>query len=210
MKTRITPGIAGLALAATLVVAHPSPASADWMFTPFVGLTTGGKVSDISGANLDDRTKMSFGGGLTWMGAGVLGLDVDFGYTPNFFGDSPEFGDSNVTTLMVNAVVGAPFGGQHGGGIRPYAVGGIGLLRQRLNSANELFDDVNRNNMGFDLGGGVLGYFGDNVGIRGDVRYFRKLKGDTETDRGTDLDIFDVDTLSFWRATAGITFRFGS
>lgn len=201
--------LTGLVLAATLVVLQPAPASADWMFTPFVGLTTGGKVSDISGANLDDRTKATFGGGLTWMGAGVLGFDVDFGYSPNFFGDSEDFGDSNVTTLMVNAVVGAPFGGQSGAGIRPYAVGGIGLLRQRLDSANEFFDDVNRNNMGFNLGGGVMGFLSDGVGIRGDVRYFRKLKGDTEEDRGTDLDIFDVDSLSFWRASLGVTFRLG-
>lgn len=206
MYTRL---LAGLTLAATLVVAHPAPASADWMFTPFIGLTTGGKVSDISGANLEDRTKVTFGGGLTWMGAGILGFDVDFGYTPNFFGDDPDFGDSNVTTLMFNAVVGAPVGGQHGPGIRPYAVGGIGLLRQRVDSANTFFNDVSRNDMGFNLGGGVIGFFSDNVGIRGDVRYIRKLKSDTENDRGTDLDIFDIDTLDFWRATAGVTFRFG-
>ena len=29
-------------------------------------------------------------------------------------------------------------------------------------------------------------------------------------DFAKNLDIFDIDTLSFWRATAGITFRFGS
>lgn len=207
MRTRI---LAGLTLAAALVVAQPSTASADWMFTPFVGVTAGGKVSDISGENLTDRTKATLGGGLTWMGAGILGLDVDFGYTPNFFGDSPDFGDSNITTLMFNAVAGVPVGGQSGGGVRPYAVGGIGLLRQRVDSANEFFDDVSRNNMGFDLGGGVTGFFSDSVGIRGDVRYFRKLKKDTENDRGTDLDIFDIDSLSFWRATVGVTFRFGS
>lgn len=206
MRTRI---LAGLTLAAALIVAQPSTASADWMFTPFVGLTTGGKVSDISGANLDDRTKASFGGGLTWMGAGVLGVDFDFGYTPNFFGDSPDFGDSNVTTLMANAVLGAPIGGQSGAGVRPYVVGGLGLLRQRVDSANQFFDDVSRNNMGFDLGGGVVGFFGDNIGVRGDVRYFRKLKKDTENNRGTDLDVFDVDSLSFWRAGVGVTFRFG-
>ena len=66
MLTRV---FAGVALAGALVMAAPSTASADWTFTPFVGLTTGGKVSDISGANLDDRTKASFGGGLTWSSA---------------------------------------------------------------------------------------------------------------------------------------------
>lgn len=199
--------LAGLALAAALVMAQPSTASADWMFTPFVGLGTGSSIKDISGRELDSQTKATFGAGLTWMGAGILGFDVDFGYTPNFFGDDPDFGDSNVTTLMVNAIVGAPIGGQHGAGIRPYAVGGIGLLRQRVNSANSFFNDVSRNDMGFDLGGGVSGFFTDNVGIRGDVRYFRKLKGG-DSNSPNNLDIFDVDTLSFWRGTVGVNFRF--
>ena len=204
-NTRI---LGGLTLAAALVMAQPSTASADWMFTPFVGLGTGTSIKDVSGNQLDKQTKATFGAGLTWMGAGIFGFDVDFGYTPNFFGDNPDFGSSNVTTLMANAVLGAPVGGQSGPGIRPYAVAGIGLLRQRVQSANQFFDDMNRNNMGFDVGGGVVGFLSDNVGIRGDLRYFRKLKGDTETSRGTDLDIFDVDSLSFWRATAGVAFRF--
>jgi hypothetical protein len=203
---RSTRFLAGLTLAAGLVVAQPSTASADWMFTPFIGLTTGGSISDISGRTLDTATKATYGAGLTWMGAGIIGMDIDFGYTPKFFGDDPEFQDSNVTTLMVNAVVGAPIGGQHGSGVRPYAVGGIGLLRQRVTSANSFFNDVSRNDMGFDLGGGVVGFFNDNTGVRGDVRYFRKLKSGSSTDNLD--DIFDVDTFSFWRASVGVSFRF--
>jgi opacity protein-like surface antigen len=198
--------LSGLVITAALVVAQPSTAAADWMFTPFVGLSTGTSIKDINGAELDSQTKATYGAGLTWMGAGILGVDIDFGYTPNFFGDDPDFGDSNVTTLMFNAIVGAPIGGQHGGGVRPYAVGGIGLLRQRVNSANAFFDDVSRNNMGFNLGGGVAGFFTDKVGVRGDLRYFRKLKAGSSS--ANDLDVFDVDTLSFWRGTVGITFRF--
>ncbi|HSL20822.1 MAG TPA: porin family protein [Vicinamibacterales bacterium] len=201
--------LAAAVLCGALVIGAPATASADWMFTPFVGLTAGGNVEDISGASLDTDTKANFGGGLTWMGAGIVGFDLDFGYAPNFFGDSPEFGDSNVTTLMANAVVGVPIGGQSGAGVRPYVVGGIGLLRERIDSANQFFDDVSRNDWGFNLGGGVTGFVTDNVGIRGDIRYFRALKGDTEDDRGTDLDIFDIDSLDFWRATVGVSFRFG-
>jgi opacity protein-like surface antigen len=66
---------------------------------------------------------------------------------------------------------------------------------------------MSRNNMGFDLGGGVSGFFTDNVGIRGDLRYFRKLKGGN-SNSPNNLDIFDVDTLSFWRGTVGVNFRF--
>jgi opacity protein-like surface antigen len=167
------------------------------MFTPFVGVASGGATAD---------TTTSFGGGLTWMGAGVLGFDLDFGYTPDFFGPSGEdFGDNNVTSFMFNAIVGAPIGGQSGPGIRPYAVGGVGLLKERIDEADDLFD-VNDNSWGFNLGGGVVGYFTDNIGLRGDVRYFRTLNRGTDGDDEFDLDLGEMD---FWRLTAGVTFRFG-
>ena len=188
--------LAAAALSAALLVAAPATASADWMFTPFVGLGMGGDTADNT---------TSFGGGLTWMGAGAVGFDVDFGYTPDFFGDSgSDFGDNNVTTLMVNAIVGVPIGGQSGPGIRPYVLGGIGLMKEKVDNAGQLFD-VDQNDWGFDLGAGVNGFFTDNIGLRGDVRYFRTLKRDNPSDS---LDI-DLGSLDFWRATVGVTFRFG-
>lgn len=188
--------LAAAALSAAVLVAAPATASADWMFTPFVGVAAGGGTADNT---------TSFGGGLTWMGAGAVGFDVDFGYTPDFFGESgDDFGDNNVTTLMFSAIVGVPIGGQSGPGIRPYFVGGAGLLKEKIDNANQLFD-VDQNDWGFNLGGGVTGFFTDNVGIRGDVRYFRTL---TRDDGDDDVDL-DLGALDFWRATVGVTFRFG-
>jgi opacity protein-like surface antigen len=203
MRNRI---LAGLAIMSVLMFATPRTASADWMFTPFVGATFGGSVTDVGGFELERDTRGTFGAGLTWMGAGVLGFDIDFGYTPDFFGDDPDFGDSNVTTLMANVILGAPIGGQSGPGFRPYAVGGIGLLRERITSAEDFFDDVSRNEMGFNLGAGVNAFFSDNLGLRGDVRYFRALQRGSDA---RDRDVFDIDDLNFWRATLGVTFRFG-
>ena len=79
------------------------------------------------------------------MGAGAIGFEVDFGYTPNFFETTSDDGfdfasDSNVTTFMGNLIVGAPIGGQHGFGIRPFAVGGVGLLRGSVTDIDEFFD----------------------------------------------------------------------
>ena len=116
-----------------------------------------------------------------------------------------DFGDSNVTSIMGNVVVGVPIGGQTGGGIRPYASGGIGLLKTRVDGG-DLFDDFNRNDLGINVGGGVQGYFTDTIGIRGDIRYFRSLEDD-EADGEFDLGLADFD---FWRATVGVTFRFGN
>jgi opacity protein-like surface antigen len=187
-----------------------TPASADWLFTPYLGVTFGGAADFGDVGDFEDNLekKITFGGTATWMGGGIIGFEVDLGSTPNFFevtsGDGDfEFFDGNVTTLMGNLVVGAPFGGQSGVGVRPYGSVGIGLLRTNV-SAGEFLDDLDSNDLGFNVGGGAHVFFNDNIGIRGDVRYFRGLQGDDEND--LDLDLADFD---FWRGTVGVTFRFG-
>lgn len=194
-------------------IAVPATASADWLLTPFVGTTFG------AGADFDDglpggddfERQFTYGASLGWMGAGAIGFEVDFGYAPNFFEsltDDDEFtfaDDSNVTTLMANLLVGAPIGGQSGPGIRPFAVAGVGMIRTSVTSADDFFDDVDSSDFGFNLGAGIIGFFNDNVGIRGDIRYFRAFADDEDDD---DLD-FALSDFDFWRAAVGVTFRFG-
>ena len=86
--------------------ATPSKASADWLFTPFVGWNWGGTANLVNGDDFDDEfeQKAMFGASLGWMGAGVIGFEADLGYSPNFFEQTAgsgnfEFGDSNLTTL---------------------------------------------------------------------------------------------------------------
>jgi hypothetical protein len=198
-------------LALMLFVAAPAKASADWLFTPFFGMNWGGNAefTDFGGDFEDEfEQKMNFGASLSWMGAGAFGFEVDFGYSPNFFqnttgDDDFEFGDSNVTTLMANLTVGAPFGGQTGGGIRPYASGGLGLIKSRIDDPDDLFE-LNSTDWGFNVGGGVTGFFNDNFGLQGDVRYFRSLQ-DNEPDDEFDLAL---GSFNFWRGTVGLVFRF--
>ena len=200
----------GAALAGC-VLATPATASADWMITPFLGANFGGSASFGEFNDFEDEfeRRVDMGASLSWMGAGIVGFEADFGWSPNFFEDTGgpadfEFGDNNVTTLMANLLVGAPIGGQTGPGLRPYGTGGIGLIRTRIDGG-DFFNDLNTNDLGFNVGFGVHGFFTDNIGIRGDLRYFRSL-ADNEPDDEFDLALSDFD---FWRATAGITFRFG-
>ena len=210
MSFRRLIGTAALVLA--ISTAAPAKASADWLFTPFIGVNWGGSASfDTTQTDFEDEfeRRMNFGASLAWMGAGAIGFEVDFGYSPNFFentagGGDFAFGDSNVTTLMANIVVGAPIGGQHGKGIRPYASGGVGLIRTRIDQPEQFFDDVSNNDWGLNVGGGVSGFFSDRVGLRGDVRYFRSLQ---DNKPGDDLDLA-VGDFKFWRGTIGVIFRF--
>lgn len=202
--------ILGSVTALALVAAAPAPASADWTFSPFIGSTFNGELNDV---DLDESTqnKLSWGGSLMWMGEGIAGFEVDFGYTPEFFFSDNDnevdfIGDGNVSTFMVNAVIGVPIGGDRGAGIRPYGTAGLGLVRQSVDDVIDVFD-ADRNSLGFNVGGGIMGMFTDNVGIRGDLRWFRQFSNNS--DGLDDLD-FDLSGLSFWRGTVGVTFRFGS
>jgi hypothetical protein len=186
--------------------AAPSKASADWLFTPFLGSTYGGSanVGGPDEAFKDEfERKLNYGASLAWMGGGILGFEVDFGYSPNFFGVSDNdsginfVGDGNVTTLMGNLVVGAPLGA-----VRPYASGGVGVIASRVDNAGQFFDKASSQNLGLDAGAGLM-FLAGNVGVRGDIRYFRSMH-DSDPN-GVDLDLGD---FRFWRGTVGVTFKF--
>jgi opacity protein-like surface antigen len=208
MSVRKCFAIASLVLITS--VAAPSKASADWLLTPFVGWNWGGTANLLNQEDFDDEfeQKAMFGASLGWMGAGIVGFEVDFGFSPNFFENTSgsgdfEFADSNLTTVMGNLIIGVPIGGQHGVGFRPYAVGGVGLVKSRLGSSGDLFN-VDSTDWGFNVGAGAMFFFTDHVGLRGDVRYFRSLE-DVEP-----LDDFNIGLANFhyWRGTLGVTFRF--
>lgn len=190
--------LAALTVIVLAIACTPRPAAADWLLTPFAGVTFGG---DTEGQHA------TVGASIGYMGKGAIGFEADFGYAPEFF--SPEdddldlFSDANVTTLMANIIIGAPIGGTHGGGARPYVSGGIGLIRTHVTSAGNFFDVAN-NNFGVNVGAGVMGFFNDRVGLRGDVRYFRSLE-DPEEDNEFDIDFGEFD---FWRGSVGVVIRF--
>ena len=185
-------------MTALALVLAPGVARADWLFTPNIGAGFGGAASG--------REHLTYGASIGWMGAGIFGWEADFAYTPEFFeGDDDDFDfieSSNVTSFMVNALIGIPVGGQAGGGFRPYFSGGVGLLQQSVEDTDQLFE-VSNNDFGINLGVGAMGFASDHIGFRGDVRYYRSLS-DPDEDNEFDIDLGDFD---FWRATAGVTFR---
>jgi hypothetical protein len=201
----LTAGALGLA---TLVPA--SSARADVLFTPFVGANLGGSAASPLANLVGDPSRTTFGGSLALMAGGVFGIEADVGYTPRFFGTDVELGgvpislaQNNVLTAMANLTVGVPVQGASGAGIRPYAVGGIGLVRQQLSAAAGLVR-YDLNDVGYNVGGGLMLFVSRNVGIRGDVRHFRTLGGNTL------VDLIDLQpgAFNYTRATVGVTFRY--
>jgi opacity protein-like surface antigen len=186
-----------LTAAVGLVVA-PTQARADGFVTPWVGANWG------SGNNIDNG-RAAFGINAGGMGAGIIGGEVAFGYSPSFFGTKNDFGNNTVLDLMGNIIVGVPVGGTHGGGVRPYLSGGVGLLRTQIDGGSLARVSSSNNMFGWNLGAGVMGYFNDHVGLRGDLRYTRGFE-DLNTGN-TVLDLDGSNQLHYWRISAGVVIR---
>ena len=193
-------------LFATSLLAAPMLAHADGFISPNVGVNFGGQAGGTlrtaaSGA-ANDGNKINWGVAAGWMGAGVIGVEEDFALSPNFFGSGGNIDNSRVVTLMTNVIVGAPIGGQRGGGIRPYGAIGVGWINQNITTLNGV-GNFSENDFGWDIGVGVMGYFADHIGLRADYRYFRNFQETT-----TNVIGLQVGHFSFNRASVGVLFRF--
>ena len=183
------------AVAAVLVTLwSPAQARAEGYINPWAGVLFGNDQAE------GDWTWGLNGG---YMGAGIIGGEASFGFAPKFYGDSV---DNYVMDFMGNLIVGIPVGGTSGPGIRPFVTAGLGLIRTSIDSNVSNVDPFTSNDFGFNIGAGVMGYFSDHVGIRGDVRYLRTLNDD-RFDEDDDLLGFDLGAFDFWRATIGIVIR---
>jgi opacity protein-like surface antigen len=191
-----------VALSLVLAVAAPAAARADGMIVPFFGVNFGGSSGEAL-SNAIEAERFDFGVSFVYMGGGVLGLELDLGYSPDFFGKT-DFGGSSVLTATGNVVLGIPIGGQTGVGFRPYVLAGLGMLRSEVDAFEDLpsLDDTR---FAWDFGGGAMFFFGDHVGVRGDVRYFRTF-GDVDFDLEDLID--GPQIVEFTRASAGVVLRF--
>lgn len=195
-------------LAALALALSPATARADWLFTPNMGVAFGG----------DAGGDLTYGASIAWMGSGIFGVEADIGFTPGIldFDDDVfddafddvfnlDLTDNSATSFMGNVIVGVPVGGTTGAGWRPYIAGGLGWMSVNMSdnlSDVDLFED-STDSFAVNIGGGAAGFFTTNVGLRGDVRYYRAFVDDDSVPAGFD----DLRNVDFWRATAGVTFR---
>jgi opacity protein-like surface antigen len=178
------------------ICAIPTSANADVLLTPFAGVSFS-----------EDVRKANYGASVAF--GSLIGVELDVSQTRlGSFNDIPLVDvDAHATTIMGNLMVRFP-----AGPVQPYASAGVGVIRLSADLdvpiLGEVFD-VNAQNFGTNVGGGVYLLPSPNIGIRGDFRYFRTI-GDLDFDDFEDID-FDnlpVPAIDFWRATVGVTIRF--
>lgn len=179
----------------------PSTASAaDWLLTPFYGVSFGGQTSLVDPEDAAGTTKQVFGGSVSFLGSGVLGVEGDVGYIPGFFQrDKVLVVSSRLWTVMGSVVVAAPLEWTRES-LRPYLVGGVGTMRATLTdalSANPVADNL----LSINVGGGLVGFVNDRTGVRFELRYFSSVG------RPGVASSFGNARLSLWRASVGVVLK---
>src|SRR5215475_1593181 len=192
---------------ALLWLSSSGTARAEWQFRPAIGVnfaqdTTFGLPQ--AGGSIG---RISWGGNAALIGD-IVGLEVDFSRRSGFFPASNAQGagivqSSSVTTLTGNAILTLP---SHmvEYTLRPYVVGGAGLMAVRINQTLDIFD-VSQNMKTTDFGGGVTGFLTKRIGLNWDLRYFRTFKGGPELSL---LRSTGSPKLSFWRAQMALAIRY--
>lgn len=177
------------------LVAVPRDAGADVFVAPHLAWAF----------NSEYLTKSPQGWGVTFGATGAfVGFEVDWTRTNDFFADEEleiepaAATDDRVQTLMFNLLITVPTGRA-----KPYFAFGAGVIQSRLRS--ELAElGFEGNGVGFNFGGGILGYFGSHIGVRADIRRFRSV---TDLFKDNILDI-DFGGLSYWQGSLGLALKF--
>lgn len=200
---RVAAGPARLAAAVGVFLClGAGQARADWLITPFIGGSFAPETTFLVFEEGAGR-KLAFGGSVAWLSDGLVGLEAEFSHMPGFFEGDYVLGlvlTSRVTTLGGNVVLAAPLSMTRES-LRPYLVGGVGLLQARSKHAGGLFP-VDADLLGVTLGAGAIGLVSERTGVRFDLRHIKAGSGaDGPFARP------GVSRLSFWRATLGVVFR---
>jgi hypothetical protein len=235
ITTMLVAGLSGNAMAQSAAnppvsqTAIPTYGATDnpegWLASGFVGSSFGGDTDDAS---------LEFGGQIAYMWGGIVGAEFLFDWAPTFqvseveiaqtgvrgniFGDVLLDGSPSVNTQMFNLITGIPVGS--GGQFKPYVSAGWGRVAMRTDvfelnlitpGINPIVADGSSSAWGGNLGFGVVGFGAGNVGVRGDVRYFKVPGNDDSTlESTTAADLFTENLLAglnFWRANIGVAFK---
>ena len=204
---RFRPLLGRLAAVTFLIVASAPDAAADWLFTGFLGSTFAGSTTHLDLEGGAATNQVIYGASVGWLSSSIIGVETEFAYAPRFFETDNRAGTitgSHVMTLMGNVLVTLPLSVTRES-LRPYVVGGIGLMQNGSAASLDFLDDLDpqeRNVVGMTMGGGAIGFISPDVGVRFDLRHTRSLL------RGTNPLTGEPGTrLRFWRVTVGVTLR---
>ena len=174
-------------------------ASAQGFISPFIGMTL------TSPSPSGSSSKPGFGVALGTLG-GIVGFETDIAYFPELLDNSASgLAKNRVFTFSGNTLIGPMIGP-----VKAYGAIGAGDLLLNVQSLSSVVipnpTSTTSNYFMFNVGGGVMGFFNNHLGVRGDLRYYKAYGFDlaaTQTSGQLVLDHFD-----FWRASIGLAAKF--
>ncbi|HTL01002.1 MAG TPA: outer membrane beta-barrel protein [Vicinamibacterales bacterium] len=186
-----------IAAAFLLLVAVSRDAAAQGFISPFLGTT----LSSPSDAG--SHTKPGYGVAFGALGK-VIGGETEIAYFPELLDNSANaIAKNKIVTFSGNTLIGPTIGR-----VKPYVGLGAGNLHLNVTSLSNVVlpnADFSKNYFTFNVGGGVIGFFTDHLGARGDLRYTRAFGIKIEDLATTGLSL---DKFNFWRATFGLAVKF--
>jgi len=151
-----------------------------------------------------DSSKPGFGIAFGGLGK-IIGGETELAYYPELLNNAENgLAKSRVISYSAGPLIGPTIGR-----VKPYGAIGFGGLYLNVTSLASIVipnpASVSSNYFSINGGGGVMVFFSDHLGVRGDVRYTRAYGfnlSDLQT-TGLTLDRFD-----FWRAGIGLAAKF--
>lgn len=186
-----------------LLLVSARAGAADRQIRPFVGATFGGSTTFVDPEDAIGRPNPAIGVSAVFLGE-LLGAEIDVLDAPGFFeyGDKDLVRSSRVTAFSGNVIVAAPHKATEYS-LRPYLVGGAGLMRVRTTTAFNVFD-VSTVIPTINVGVGAVAFVTNRLGVCWDLRRFQTV-GDNTASGGLS---FGEQRLSFWRVAVAAVIRY--
>jgi len=127
---------------------------------------------------------------------GIFGFEEDVSYIKDYFGSDP-INQNAVLTITSNIMLQLP---KSRVPVQPYAVVGLAFIRPHA-TLDVVGLGIDKNALGYDVGGGVTLLTQGHVGLRSDLRRIRTFKD-------LSLGMFSKEQLDYWRGSLGLTLRF--
>jgi len=199
-----TAALRWLLLVAACLIVSPAPARADWQFAPFFGYSFNGETTLVTPEALGDlKIRWSIGGTVTLIGRGPFGVEGLVLVVPHFFeaGNVGAVSSSRTYAVMGNVVLAAPQRWNEYG-LRPFVSAGLGLMHATQRTTQAAAFPLNQNLLGYNVGGGAVGFLSDHTGLRFDLRYYDSLSRTNET-----IALGPV-RLRYWTGTVGVVLKY--
>jgi opacity protein-like surface antigen len=183
-----------LALAALFSAILPIRAHAQGFISPSYGYNFGGDAGCRTATDCRNKN-WNWGGALGVLGR-VVGFEAELTYEGEFTGDAPR--RTSVTTLMGNFLLAPRIAI-----VQPYGLVGLGAIRTKARDSGTGLSNSD-DSMGWTIGGGLIVFVQEHIGLKGDVRYYHSFSA---------LDLLPIDLerdrnkIDFGRAGLGVVLK---